>query len=516
MTTKIRTDNTDLGSDTSGIVIPSGTTGQRSDSTGAIRFNTTTTLFEYYDGSGWTSLEPTPTITSVSPTSVKEYDSTGTTSFAIVGTGFKPGITANLIDNNGATIAFDTLTRNSSTSLTAVVSNANVINAPEPFDIKVTSASGLTSTALNQININNNVYFVTASGSLGTQRIGSFSAFVQAIDPESVSVGYEISSGALPTGFSINSSTGEISGTITLETSDTTYTFFVRAYDDASNIAYREFSITLQGPVSESFTTAGAGTFNVPSGVTSVDALIVAGGGGGGTGSAGGGGAGGLIFVPGLAVTPGGTVTFQIGDTSGQGHSGGTGNNTVLTNSPTSTLTAIGGGRGGTSGAEGGQGSTDAGGSGGGSGGQGGSGGTGQQPGAPGDSGTFGFGNPGGAGSTTGGGGGGAGAAGGGGSHAGGAGGVGRAYDIVTTDSPVFYAGGGGGGGGQPGGRPGGPGGNGGGGGGSGPYYDSASPGSPGAANTGGGGGGAVRGFSMQGMSIPGSTGGSGIVVIKY
>jgi hypothetical protein len=506
MTTKIRTDNTDLGSDTSGIVIPKGTTGQRSDSTGAIRFNTTTTLFEYYDGSGWTSLEPTPTITSVTPTSVKEFDSTGTTTFTITGTGFKSGITANLIDNNGATISFDTLTRNSNTSLTAVVSNANVINAPEPFDIKVTSASGLTSTALNQININNNVYFVTASGSLGTQRVGNFSAFVQAIDPESVSVGYEISSGALPSGFSLNRSTGEISGTITLESSDTTYTFFVRAYDDASNITYREFSITLQGPVGEEFLTSG--TFNVPVGVSTVDLLIVGGGGGGGTGNAGGGGAGGLIYRPAYPVTPGGSFPISIGSRSAQI---GVGNPTSLTIGGT-TLTADGGGAGGSSGAEGGQGGQTPGGSGGGGPG------AATQPGKPGDSGTYGFGNAGGSMSDTGGGGGGAGAAGGNGGGPGGSnsGGVGRAYDVITPGSPIFYAGGGGGGGGYPGGRPGGPGGSGGGGGGSGPYYDSASPGSPGTDGTGGGGGGAVRGFSMQGMSVPGSTGGSGVVIVRY
>jgi hypothetical protein len=522
MTTKIRTDNTNLGSDTGGIVIPKGTTAQRTDSEGAIRYNTTSSLFEYYDGNNWITLEPTPQVTSVTPTSVKEYDSTGTTTFTITGTGFKPGITAQLVSNTGSIISFDTVTRNSNVQLTATISNANVITQAEPFDIKVTSATGLTSTISDQININNNVYFTTASGSLGTQRIGSFSAFVEAIDPESAGVGYELAGGALPPGFTLNSATGEISGTITLETSDTTYTFIIRAYDTASNVAERQFSITLQGPVAVSFTTAGAGTFPVPTGVTSIDALIVAGGGGGATGNAGGGGGGGLIFRPGIPVTPGSTVSFQIGNTSAQI---GVGNDTTFTYNPGPapvTLTAKGGGAGGSSGHEGGQGGQQPGGSGGGSGGQGGAGGTGTQPSQPGDSATYGFGNPGGSGSTTGGGGGGAGQTG---KNAGtwapnpasaGAGGDGKAYDLLTPGSPVFYAGGGGGGGGAPSQRPGAPGGSGGGGGGSGPYYDSASPGSPGQPNTGGGGGGSVRGFSMQGMSVPGSTGGSGIIIIKY
>jgi hypothetical protein len=505
MTTKIRTDNTDLGSDTSGIVIPKGTTGQRVESTGAIRYNTTTTLFEYYDGSGWVSLEPTPTVTNVNPSYVREYDSTGTTTFTITGTGFKSGVTAQLVSHTGSIISFDTLTRNSSTQLTAVVTNANVINQAEPFDIKVTSASGLTSSALDQISINNNLYFITNSGSLGTQRIGTFSAFVQATDPESVSVGYEIAGGSLPPGFSINSSTGEISGNITLETADTTYTFIVRAYDDASNVALREFSITLQGPVGVEFLTSG--TFNIPVGVTSVDLLIVGGGGGGGTGNGGGGGAGGLIYRPAYPVTPGGSFPITVGGRSAQI---GVGNPTSVTIGGT-TLTADGGGAGSTSGAEGGQGGQTPGGSGGGGSG------SATQPGKPGDSGTFGFGNNGGSQSDTGGGGGGAGAAGGnGGGPRGGAGGDGRAYDVITPGSPIYYAGGGGGGGGYPGGRTGGIPGAGGGGGGSGPYYDSASPGSPGTDGLGGGGGGAVRGYSMQGMAVPGSQGGSGVVIVRY
>lgn len=54
--------------------------------------------------------------------------------------------------------------------------------------------------------------------------------------------------------------------------------------------------------------------WTVPTGVTSVEALVVAGGGGGGNGTAGGGGgAGGVVYSSSLAVTPGSTYTIGVG-----------------------------------------------------------------------------------------------------------------------------------------------------------------------------------------------------------
>ena len=49
--------------------IPSGTTAQRVNTTGVLRFNTTTNLAEYYDGTAWKPIDSPPTITAVSPTS---------------------------------------------------------------------------------------------------------------------------------------------------------------------------------------------------------------------------------------------------------------------------------------------------------------------------------------------------------------------------------------------------------------------------------------------------------------
>lgn len=214
------------------------------------------------------------------------------------------------------------------------------------------------------------------------------------------------------------------------------------------------------------FTATGPGNFTVPSGVTSVDVLVVAGGGGGG-GIGGGGGGGGVIYRPGFPVSPGGTVPYSIGagGPSGGGYPGPGTYGRDGGNSTFGGLTAIGGGGGGSWGDKPGR----AGGSGGGaastpSGTI--AGGSATQPSQPGDSGTYGFGFPGslagpatadattGVGTHTGGGGGGAGAAGGHPSlsgpgnttaiNAGRKGGNG--YNSTITGLPYYYAGGGGGG----------------------------------------------------------------------
>tara|TARA_R100001509_G_C4883163_1_gene220914 strand:- start:2853 stop:4340 length:1488 start_codon:yes stop_codon:yes gene_type:complete len=220
--------------------------------------------------------------------------------------------------------------------------------------------------------------------------------------------------------------------------------------------------------------------------------LVVAGGGGGGNESgnrSGGGGAGGLLTNYGgtaIGLTPGQvyTVTVGGGGSSSSGSAGSQGENSVLSGSGITTITAIGGGGGGRDG------SSTTGGSGGGEGNSG-----------TGSSGTTGQGNKGGdaSGNPTpaGGGGGGAGAAGQDASpNAGGDGGAGLSNSI--TGSAVTYAGGGGGT------SESGTAGSGGSGGGAGGSTGTASAGT---ANTGGGGGAGRNGGS--------SAGGSGVVILR-
>src|SRR6056300_584251 len=265
-----------------------------------------------------------PTISSVSPTSVTSGDGTGNYTFTITGTNFT-GSSASLINTSGTTINFDTVTVDSATQITGVIAKSSLPNSGEPYDVKVIGSNNIAATLTDQINIDASPTFNTASGSLGTVsngNVGSTTLTVEAYDPESAgNVTYEIQSGSLPAGASITTvhengvSKANISG-FSAVGSNTTSNFILRAVDVASNTSSRSFSITVNAPTSESFTTSG--TFSVPSGVTSVDVMVVAGGGGGGyseggSHTGGGGGAGGLVFMPGYPVTPGGTVSVTVG-----------------------------------------------------------------------------------------------------------------------------------------------------------------------------------------------------------
>lgn len=100
-----------------------------------------------------------------------------------------------------------------------------------------------------------------------------------------------------------------------------------------------------------SFTNTGTGSWVVPKGVISVEALVVAGGGGGGSsapssGGGGGGGAGGLKYVSSFAVTEGQTITVVVGAGGAPGATGGFADGSDGGNSSFGTLVATGGGGG--------------------------------------------------------------------------------------------------------------------------------------------------------------------------
>ena len=389
-----------------------------------------------------------PTVSSVSPTNVVSGDGTGNHTFTIAGTKFASDVTATLVNDGGTAVAFDSVTRNSSTQITGVIAKSSLLNSGEPFDVKVTNAGALTATLANQINVDASPVFITASGSLGTENEGaSFAATVNATDPESAgNVTFELQSGALPGGITFANTAAEggsavFSGTAPQVSSTTTFNFVLRAVDAASNTTSRAFSITsTHVPVRSSFTSSGS--FSVPAGVTAVDVLVVAGGAGAGNGNAGGGGAGGLVFMPEFPVQAG-TITVTVGDGSTGGSNGsnshfGGGGDPGLAQS--TALNAIGGGYGEVA-------TGNPGGSGGGSGtgANGGQNGSGTQPTQPANSGAYGFGNSGGAGNPFSAGGGGGAGAGGVDGHGNANGGAGKAYTIANGTTPVYYAGGGGG-----------------------------------------------------------------------
>jgi hypothetical protein len=524
--------------------MPTGTTAQRANVTaGDIRFNSTISLMEYYDGTLWKAIDSPPTIASISPTT---FTAAGDT-ITITGTNFQTGVNIRVVGSDGTSYTPDSVTRASSSSITFDITTAIFNSGLDAFDVKVENASGLSSTNADALTIPNPTatFNNSATQTIYNSMISSnFDAGVTLsgdVSESDVTLTFAKTSGTLPTGSSLNTSTGAITS-IGAVGSDTTSNFTITAtIADASEgtsvVITRAFALTVAAPVITSYTSTGSGTFSVPSGLSLVDVLVVAGGGsyGNGNGSTGGGG-GGLIYRPAFPITPGGSISYSVGaGTAGQPGSTSQPNaarQPAGQDSTFGTLTAKGGGSGG---AEKGTGpsaynpfapSYNAGGAGGSGGGSTRTGqgttwrGLGIQPQQSGDSGTYGFGNPGGGdndvpGQHTGGGGGGAGSAG---TDATSPsaqtapGGNGRQYGI--SGSQVYYAGGGSGsaynqGQGTP--YQPGSGGQGGGGQAGGP-----NPNNHGLNNRGGGGAAGNGLFTGGGSGYGGGNGGSGIVIVSY
>ena len=117
----------------------------------------------------------------------------------------------------------------------------------------------------------------------------------------------------------------------------------------STNPACEPATYVAAGFTYQAFTNLGDCDWVVPTGITTVDYVVIAGGGGGGVGRGGGGGAGGMLDDS-ATVTPGGTLTLTVGDGGAGGQNdqrGRDGQNSVLTGAVGGTVTAIGGGGGG-------------------------------------------------------------------------------------------------------------------------------------------------------------------------
>ncbi len=546
-------------------IIPSSantsTTGNRVNTKGRFRFNSTTNLMEYYTGTEWKAVDSPPIVSSIAVDGGADVTSTfvdstqsGNASIVIKGSLFDvSGASVTFIPNSGSNVSPLTTTINSASQITVTVAYGSFVNANEPYSVKVTNPSGLSATALS-LSVDRTQTFTNAVDttfgifdiSRSAVNIGA-SDLCGATDPDGDTITYSVSVGALPSGLTLNTSTGAITGACDAVGTNTTSTFTIAAATSDRTIT-RQFKIIQYAPVTTTYQTTGGGgatasTFSIPNGLTKVNVLVVAGGAGGNSSHAGGGGGGGVIYRPEFPIS-GNSLPISVGDGS-DGHRGAQNVPAPLFKGQDSnfgTLVAKGGGPShndsGSSNWPGdskpsNSGTVNAPGLPGGSGGGGGSqngppsqstGGTGLQPSESGDSGTYGFGNNGGPGwgppptpAHVGGGGGGAGATGGAansGTSSGGPGGAGREFNI--SGSPVYYGAGGGGGSHS---GTGAPGGTGGGGNGNPQPHTSApnQPNSTGNAGTdhvgAGGGGGSTAPTSVP---SPKYRGGTGVVIVSY
>ena len=108
--------------------------------------------------------------------------------------------------------------------------------------------------------MSNHPNWVTPAGSIGAFPSQVPMSFTFEATPElpATSIAYSVLSGTIPTGLSLNSETGVLSGTPATVGKDTTYNFAVRATDDfidEQRILDRTFSMIISGVAIPEFTT---------------------------------------------------------------------------------------------------------------------------------------------------------------------------------------------------------------------------------------------------------------------
>ena len=328
--------NTEI-SGTEAARMPVGTTAQRANSkSGDIRFNSTFNLMEFYNGTDWKALETPPSVTSISPSFIEATDSNF--NIVITGVNFTTGVTVKAVGQDSSEISAGTVVVNSETQITATFNGTSFSEAQEDYDIVVTALSGLSGQIADTLAVNQSPAWTLSAGSLGTiydSARSGISITTGATDADGETLTYSLSSGSLPSGLSISSSTGTISGNASAVGSDTTFTFTL-AVTDGTSTTTRIYSITVKAPVTETITSSQSWT--VPTGVTSVDVRVAAGGGGGGGGGSGGGcgfatGGGGGAGANGASISNKGGGGSTGGNYQGGagGHGGGANYNSVAT-----------------------------------------------------------------------------------------------------------------------------------------------------------------------------------------
>jgi hypothetical protein len=239
----IKLDNTAVAEINAGaMVVPRGTTAQRNPTPilGELRYNTTIGYFENYSSVGWGTLASPPTISNITPSS---FNGAANSSFTLTGTLFDAATTGTFVGSNGQTYPAATFTINSPTQ--ATITNATTLPvAGEPYKVSVTSGAGLSSLSNSTIDAGSVPSFTTNAGSIysTTRWDQAVSTAVLATDAETSVVSYNVVAGALPSGLTLNTSSGVITGTSTAQAT-TTYTFTIAAADTAGNTNSRQFSI---------------------------------------------------------------------------------------------------------------------------------------------------------------------------------------------------------------------------------------------------------------------------------
>lgn len=300
-----------------GVKLPEGGTANRPSGNGYIRYNTDTGYIENLNSEGWAAIATPPSVTNVTGTLEATVDATLT----ISGLNFANGAVVTIEGDAVGGVARTLTTSFVNSSTLTCATNATAVNytTGQNYNVRVTNPSGL-SGVLSPAGVSDTApVWSTSAGSLGTVYDAGRSATsytLVATDADSDAISYSVVSGSLPTGATLNSSTGVISG-FSAVGSDATSTFTVRATTSNSTVD-RQFSITVKAPISTTFNYTGSDqSFTPPAGVNAVSIKMWGAGGGVGvvSGWSGGGtpGAGGYSSGT-VTVTGGNTYTVVVGE----------------------------------------------------------------------------------------------------------------------------------------------------------------------------------------------------------
>jgi hypothetical protein len=229
----------------------------------------------------------TPTVSAVAyPGNDTAVNTAGGDTVTLTGTNFAVGVTV-IVNGTQASV----VTRVSATQLTFTAP----AQATGSYIIYVVNTDGSTALAVPGLQYSPVPAWTTAAGTLGSPAKNT--SFTTTLAATGDAITYSVFSGTLPSGITLNSSTGVLSGTTPDVATSTTYNFTVRSTDAQLQDTDRAFSITI-----------------LPSNPTpTVEYLVVAGGGGGGFDRGGGGGAGGFRTATGYSVAAGSPITVTVG-----------------------------------------------------------------------------------------------------------------------------------------------------------------------------------------------------------
>ena len=183
--------------------------------------------------------------------SVKPATVTATgTSITVLGEGFVNGATVHFVSSeDGSQTVAASVSYVSATQLT--ITNPELKVAGEPWSIKVTNPNGQSAAIESIIDAGGAPVWTTNTGQIGpdTAQTSSFSTTVAATDADGQTITYSESGTDVLTGsgsgklnFTLNSSTGAITGTMPSLSSDTTFNFTLGA-SDGVNLSTRAFNI---------------------------------------------------------------------------------------------------------------------------------------------------------------------------------------------------------------------------------------------------------------------------------